>query len=90
MRLFDLLPKFVKKILVRRDYRMVKAELALIQNQWIPKTRFKVENYQDKFDLRSKEFYEANLQHYLDLELFLKEDLEELSIQMKALGLELE
>lgn len=90
MRLFDLLPKFIKRYLVRRDYWMVKAELALVQNQWIPKTRFKVENYQDHFDHRPKSYYEATLQHYLDLELFLKEDLEELKGQMKSLGLELE
>lgn len=90
MRLFYLLPKFVKKALVTRDYRMVKAELALLQNQWIPKTRFKVENYADKFDHRPKSYYEAVLQNYLDLEIFLKEDLEELKTQMKSLGLELE
>lgn len=90
MNLYDLLPKFIKKILTLRDYRMTKAELSLLKNKWIPNYRIHVEEYGKHFETRPKYFYEAQLEEAEKLEQFLTEYMIELTDKMNSLGLRLE
>lgn len=89
MNLKSITPKFIRRVLVLREYRMTKAMIRYLKDPPDGKILiFKdiLDNYKDTM-LRPKTFYEGMVKYYNDSLIQNEGLLEELKHEMKELGL---
>ncbi len=92
MNLKSMTPKFIRRILVLRDYRMTKATIRYLKNPndgRMPVFEDLSKNHDSKM-LRPKSFYKSMAEYYRNLLIQNEGRLEELQHEMKELGIPLE
>ncbi|MDE2589071.1 MAG: hypothetical protein KGL95_05345 [Patescibacteria group bacterium] len=90
MELKKITPKFIRRILVLREYRITKAIIRNLKKNQIPDMEQLLRDYNEVPQLRSKDFYESLARLYKDQLIQNEGRLEELQHEMRELGIPLE
>jgi len=90
MNLKSITPKFIRRILVLREYRITKATIRNLKTDRIPTFEDLYHNYGSKNHLRSKDFYETWYNYYKDQLIQNEGRFEDLRHEMRELGIPLE
>ena len=90
MNLKSITPKFIRRILVLREYRITKAIIRNLKKNQIPEMEQLLRDYNQVPPLRSKDFYESLARFYKDQLIQNEGYLEDLQHEMRELGIPLE
>lgn len=90
MSLKSITPKFIRRILTLREYRITKATIKYIKTDRIPTFEDLYHNYGSKKHLRTKDFYETWYNYYKDQLIQNEGRLEDLQHEMRELCIQSE